>query len=153
MVFIHYQLKIHTSQTDKLPSTKDQDSLDFFIYYIQEEKFIEAWADSKHMSKKVKVSVLPQIDTGMPEELDVEIDGESSTVSEVLTKFCKALGMKTQRYDEFLKKQVSVFWTRLAVKNGKVVGRFSMDGDIKDAEDLTVKPGDELAVYGPAEGG
>lgn len=105
------------------------------------------------MSKKVKVSVLPQIDTGMPEELDVEIDGESSTVSEVLTKFCKALGMKTQRYDEFLKKQVSVFWTRLAVKNGKVVGRFSMDGDIKDAEDLTVKPGDELAVYGPAEGG
>jgi|GEM_PF-6540293 len=105
------------------------------------------------MEKKVKVSVLPQIDTGMPEELEVEIDGDSSSIPEVISKFCKALGMKTQRYDEFLKKTVSVFWTRLAVKNGKVIGRFSMDGVIKDAKDLTVKPGDEVAVFGPAEGG
>lgn len=107
------------------------------------------------MEKKVKVSILPQINTDMPEELEIEMDQEKSTIPAILSKFCELLGLQPQRYDELLKRPVSVFWTRTLVKNGKVIGRFSMDGrlDVKEKKDLEIKAGDELVLFGPAEGG
>ena len=106
------------------------------------------------MEKKVKVKILPQINTSMPEEVEIEIDEESSTIPAVLSRFCKLLGMPLQRYDETLKRPVSVFWTRTLVKNGKVIGRVSIDGlDVREKKDLEIKGGDELVLFGPAEGG
>jgi molybdopterin converting factor small subunit len=105
------------------------------------------------MVKKVKIKVIPPIDTNMPHEVEVKIEKTAATVPEVLAKYCELLRIPVYRYDEILKRKVYTFWTMVLIKNGKVIGTIGIDGPNLEGPDNLVKNGDELAIMGAVEGG